>query len=220
MAKNPTKIEKMLLKDDTYNVLFKIPELIKKLKDLPDSSINESDVDAALKAGNLSAYLGRTIHIDLVIDDVLQIIVFLEDLIKTKRENEELKETLNKVLDKVARALEAYSDKDKRFEIRSADALKVLGFSKGKRKPKHDNGFDMLFEYVGLICGGYDDEFKKIPPLSKFDAIQHLKEKYDFQSYKACLQFLRRAWTKHVKKLEAAGESHSWAGILPGNPTT
>ncbi len=222
MPKTLDEIAKICSTESVWqDILIEIPVFIKKLKDLPGTTINESDVDAMLEAGDAFALLDRPIHIDLTHGDFLQIIAFLEDLIETKRENEELKQILGKAIDKVARAIEAYKDSETtpKIETRAAKALRILGIRDHKRRPERNNGFDMLNEYVGLICGGYNDEFEKIPPLSKPDAIQHLKEKYGFASYNACLQFLRRAWTKHVRELEAAGESHSWGGVLPGNPT-
>ena len=222
MPKSLDEIAKICSTESVWqDILIEIPVFIKKLKDLPGTTINESDVDAMLEAGDAFALLDRPIHIDLTHGDFLQIIAFLEDLVETKRENEELKQILGKAVDKVARAIEAYKDSGTtpNIETRAANALKILGIRDRKRRPERNNGFGMLNEYVDLICGGYNDEFEKIPPVSKKDAIKTLAKKHGFQSNNACLQFLRRAWTKHVRELEAAGRSHSWGGILPGNPT-
>lgn len=208
MPKSLDEIAKICSTESVWhNVNFKIPMLIKALK---AGAVHEPSAEE----------LG-TVHVDLDGSDFWQIIIFLEDLIETKRENEELKQILGKAFDKFARAIEAYKDSGTtpNIETRAANALKILGIRGRKRRPERNNGLGMLNEYVDLICGGYNDEFEKIPPVSKKDAIKTLAKKHGFQSNNACLQFLRRAWTKHVRELEAAGRSHSWGGVLPGNPT-
>lgn len=209
MPKSLDEIAKICSTESVWhNVNFKIPMLIKALK---AGAVHEPSAEE----------LG-TVHVDLDGSDFWQIIIFLEDLIETKRENEELKQILGKAFDKFARAIEAYNDTSKRHSTRSANALKILGFSQGKRPAKF-NKRALIDEYLDLIYGTGETAAiilgcDPAPPLGKWEAIERLTEKHGIASKFACFQLLKEAMAERGKECAENGcPDHGWHNMLPGN---
>lgn len=111
----------------------------------------------------------------------------VEDLIYIVKEHILLKE-------KVTAAKEVYQQTD--GQNKYADACKELGLNTGKRE-SCINSKALFEDYMALITRGYCDfadlaHNGRIKPISREKALHRVAEKYDFPSYKAAYQYLKR----------------------------
>jgi hypothetical protein len=109
---------------------------------------------------------------------------------------------------KIRAALKAYQSPGKRHDARASDALKILGFSTGKRKARAGS-LQVFHDYLNMVIGGIDwNTLQAIPPVSKQEAIKAIQKKYQIQDYEAAYTYIKRA---------IQDQGHSGQGLLPPN---
>jgi hypothetical protein len=135
-------------------------------------------------------------HVELSIDDALQLMKHLknfiereEELLNQKKINEFLIGLLKEAKKIMGEPVEEGADT---WDKRARRALKALGLTSAKRESKI-NKWEMLFYYEKLRAGGIDlDTFEKIEGMPKLEALQKTADYYDLARPSAVEKMLQR----------------------------
>ncbi len=106
------------------------------------------------------------------------------------------------------------SPEHERLRERATAFFSYLGWN--TKKGEKTNKLNLFHEYMNLITGGVDIEtWEHKEPLSKEEAIEVLKDRYDINSTDAVIEQLRVHISERKKQAKKRGEQHGLKKIIP-----
>mgnify|MGYP006971738216 CR=1 FL=1 len=157
---------------------------------------------------------GDKVVIEISKDDFREIILNLGAAIHYEKESQENESAKNALVDHLSKGYDAFKNGETESQgLRQAK--KIMGW-KFKEPVKKES---LFWEYVKLIVGDYDLETKtEMPAISKTEAIEKIRQKYEFASYDAAYKQVQRA-IKTQKNLckEEYDTEKGYKGLLPWN---